>query len=259
MEWYYSENNQRFGPVPEAEFEALVHSGRITESTLVWTAGMAEWKPHGEIGGAAESEHCICCNLLFPKSELIRYENSWICAGCKPVFFQRVKEGLAGSDRMVWRDGKAVVMSKNGTLPDRCIKCNAPAQGQRLEKTLYWHSPVIYLCILLHVIVYIIVALIVRQKARVAVGLCDKHRARRLWNICIGWGIFVLGVVAIATVIHYEQYVLIWIGALTIFAAMIFGLCNRLVYARRIDKERVWMRGFCKAYLDELPNWTSVK
>jgi hypothetical protein len=260
MEWYYSEHGQQIGPVSEAQFEELVHSGRINESTLVWTPGMADWKPHGEVGGGGESEHCISCNKLFPKSELIRYESSWVCAGCKPVFFQRVKEGLAGSDRMVWREGRAVVMSRNGILPDRCIKCNDSANGRRLVRKLRWHSPVVYLCVLLNLLVYVIVALIVSQKARVEVGMCDKHRASRLWAIAIGWGLFFAGVGLLFAAAQFDHSAPGFAGAGLILAGFIYGMWKgRSVYATRIDKERVWMKGFCKAYLDELPDWTSVK
>ena len=41
-------------------------------------------------------------------------------------------------------------MSKDGEFPDRCIKCNAPAEGYRLKKTLIWHPRAWFFLILLH-------------------------------------------------------------------------------------------------------------
>lgn len=43
--WYYTQNNQQFGPVDEAKIKELVGSGAINANTMVWTAGMASWLP----------------------------------------------------------------------------------------------------------------------------------------------------------------------------------------------------------------------
>lgn len=42
--WYFSENNERQGPVGLEEMQELVMQGRVTRGTLVWQKGMAEWK-----------------------------------------------------------------------------------------------------------------------------------------------------------------------------------------------------------------------
>src|SRR5262249_29712640 len=36
----------------------------------------------------------------------------------------------------VWRDGSLLVMQKGATLPNRCLKCNAPGDGQWVTRTL---------------------------------------------------------------------------------------------------------------------------
>jgi uncharacterized RDD family membrane protein YckC len=33
---------------------------------------------------------------------MLQYENSWVCATCKPVFFQRIKEGVAMRGTLVY-------------------------------------------------------------------------------------------------------------------------------------------------------------
>lgn len=45
QQWYYDDAGQAAGPVDEAGIAALVAAGRITPSTLVWTAGMKTWEP----------------------------------------------------------------------------------------------------------------------------------------------------------------------------------------------------------------------
>ena len=110
MSWYYSENNERRGPLEDAAFHALVSAGTIRPDTLVWREGMAEWSPYASVasGGAepvkmapavsagtvgAGARACSQCGRLFPADEMISYEGSSICAECKPLFFQKVKEG----------------------------------------------------------------------------------------------------------------------------------------------------------------------
>jgi Zn-dependent protease with chaperone function len=43
-DWYYSEAGQQKGPVSEEQLAALLESGTLAPSTLVWTDGMAEWR-----------------------------------------------------------------------------------------------------------------------------------------------------------------------------------------------------------------------
>jgi hypothetical protein len=48
MNWYYVEEGQQAGPVTQAEFDALVRSGKIRADTLVWREGMAAWQAYRE-------------------------------------------------------------------------------------------------------------------------------------------------------------------------------------------------------------------
>ena len=53
MQWYYVENGAQTGPIDDEAFNALIAQGRVQLSTLVWREGMADWKPWGEVSGAA--------------------------------------------------------------------------------------------------------------------------------------------------------------------------------------------------------------
>jgi len=37
---------------------------------------------------------CSQCGEIFTKENMIEYETVWVCANCKPVFFQKLKEGV---------------------------------------------------------------------------------------------------------------------------------------------------------------------
>lgn len=104
--WYYAEENAKKGPVSELEFEELIGSGVIQAQTLVWRDGMSDWQPlaavrpetNGPVVAVEETvpgqSSCCECGRFFPQEDMIHYGNSWVCASCKPIFFQKIQEGL---------------------------------------------------------------------------------------------------------------------------------------------------------------------
>jgi len=55
MNWYYAEGTQQRGPISEAELQQLAASGNITDATLVWREGMAQWQPYGQVKRSASA------------------------------------------------------------------------------------------------------------------------------------------------------------------------------------------------------------
>ena len=49
MAWYYAMGGQRRGPVSDEEFGDLVRRGVVAPDSLVWTAGMADWRRLSEV------------------------------------------------------------------------------------------------------------------------------------------------------------------------------------------------------------------
>lgn len=96
--WYYVDGDREVGPVPKEEFLSLVELGRIGPQTMVWKDGMEAWQPYGGIGqlpAAADGTiRCVECQNRFPEEDLIRFNDAYVCAACKPIFFQRIKEGV---------------------------------------------------------------------------------------------------------------------------------------------------------------------
>ena len=117
MSWYYAQSDKQVGPISDADFQAHVQSGVITDATLVWRDGMANWQPYqqvragtpsgipaGAIGGAAPlgatgqqpgANEVVCaeCRQIFSRDNAINYGTVWVCAACKPLFVQKLKEG----------------------------------------------------------------------------------------------------------------------------------------------------------------------
>jgi len=128
MEWYYAEGTEQKGPVSEKDIKEMFKSGRITMETLVWREGMEKWAELGSIvkqkpepvivpphkpdialspkvkvldteyeqvsPQQGELFRCSECGMEFPEDEVISYDGAVICASCKPVFMQKLKEGI---------------------------------------------------------------------------------------------------------------------------------------------------------------------
>jgi uncharacterized RDD family membrane protein YckC len=126
MNWYYANAGQQVGPVSESDFDGLVRAGTVKADTLVWREGMANWQAYGtvvagpgataaspdgasaSVAGAAVAATaasgltapaggfvCAECGRAFPPDEVIRYGTVAVCASCKPIFLQKLREGVA--------------------------------------------------------------------------------------------------------------------------------------------------------------------
>lgn len=172
MVWYYVKDGARQGPIEEAEFNNLVHREEIRGNTLVWSEGMAEWKPYSAVAPApspapvtspaapetrvpenrvpttaempaqsvvspatsdvempaqqaytpaasVEAEpataavastgaavavptlYCSQCGRPYPSDELVRFGTATVCANCKDIYAQRLREtGLVAGTRV---------------------------------------------------------------------------------------------------------------------------------------------------------------
>jgi uncharacterized RDD family membrane protein YckC len=103
MDWYYAVTDGKVGPVPQEEFAVLVQAGKIGPDTKVWHDGMVTWALYSDLApagafpvSAAPGLHrCAECGVLFPEAEMIAFEHARVCTACKPVFVQKLKEGIA--------------------------------------------------------------------------------------------------------------------------------------------------------------------
>jgi hypothetical protein len=162
------------------------------------------------------------------------------------------------ADGEVWRDGTWLVCRKQAQLPSRCIKCNAPADGPRLNKKFYWHPPAFYLIIIINLFIYVIVAMIVRKTAKVGIKLCDQHASRRRTGIAMGWILFVVGIVvmfAMGTVKGDAAFIFLFGGIGLMIAAAVVGIATtQTLRPKKIDDYFAWFTGVCPEYLAELPD-----
>jgi uncharacterized RDD family membrane protein YckC len=114
MNLYYAEGERQIGPIGKTELLFLVKEKKVTARTLVWQSGMESWQELGvyirsrtgkgaQDGSAAvpmRKAACSECGRAFAEDEMIRFQKSWVCAACKPVFIQKIKEGLSVAGTM---------------------------------------------------------------------------------------------------------------------------------------------------------------
>lgn len=170
---------------------------------------------------------------------------------------QRPTRREVGGSVGQYRFDKVLVHHREGAFADRCIKCNQPARGEKLQRTVYWHHPGFYLLIIPGLLIYALVALAVRKKATVSVGLCEEHRSSRRTAIIVGWVGALLGIGSCTGGMSTDSGGIALFGILILVVATIFGAFGaRSVYPTKIDDHYVYLRGVCEAYLLRLPPWS---
>jgi uncharacterized RDD family membrane protein YckC len=117
MSWYYIEGSQKIGPITKADLFQLVKRKKVNARTPVWRPGMPKALELGHlvkrqpkkktaaktpVTKALPMAACAECKGSFAQDEMIRFKESWICAACKPVFFQKVKEGVPVSGSLAY-------------------------------------------------------------------------------------------------------------------------------------------------------------
>lgn len=168
----------------------------------------------------------------------------------------------------VWRDGNKLVMNKAATLPYRCVKTNGEAD-LLLRRKLSWHHPLIFLSICAGLLVYVILALVLRKTADIRVPICHEIRQRRLIAIAAGWlvglcglGILFGGVALGENNPQWQAYVgLIFLATLIVSVTGIV-ICARIaniVTPARITEKYVWLKGVHPDYLEPLPDWPGLE
>ena len=169
---------------------------------------------------------------------------------------------MASGGYGVWRQGDRIVATRDSDLGDACVKCGAPAEGWRWNKTLYWHEPWVYILILPGILVYAICALVLRKSAKVSAGLCPAHRKRRNIGILLTWLLSLAGIAAFIGGIAVAGgdsntpewgMLIVLLGFVMIVAAVIVGnSMARVLTPKRIDDHYAWYGGAHEAYLGTL-------
>jgi hypothetical protein len=158
-----------------------------------------------------------------------------------------------------WRDRKYLKVRKGAVLPDRCLKCNEPAEGYQFKRSLSWASPYYAVLILCGVLIYILVYLVVRRHGKVTVGVCPLHRRNRKRAILAGWLIALVGIgsiIAAGMVPDQIAPIAAISGIVLLLAGLIGGVFfgSRILVPARIDKHYIWLSKVSPEFLATFPD-----
>lgn len=198
---------------------------------------------------------------MFSEDQMVKLGTAWICATCKPIHMQRLREGAAPPPSAAWRSGKHLVIPVEAALPERCLKCNVdvPEDG-RLTKKVYWYHWLVYFLLLINILVFVIVALVLRKRAHVTLSLCREHRAKRLRHIIVAWTLSLTGIISfvfgLTGTTTNQSAAFTGLGVLLVIAGIIYGATlGRILVPTRIKDGFAWLRGAGPKFLHTLPDW----
>jgi hypothetical protein len=153
------------------------------------------------------------------------------------------------------RRGKHMIVPRSASLPANCVKCGTPAQIP-WRKKFYWHSPWLYITIVFPgLLVYIIVAVIVRKQMELNLPLCDAHNNDRKRYFLIGL-LMLIGFLPIGLILGFNlSEALGWITGVGMFiAGVVFWQLSTLgIRPVKIDDARGVFSGIGDAFLTSLP------
>lgn len=164
---------------------------------------------------------------------------------------------VAEDDAKVWRDGKDLVVLVNAPLPPHCVKCGKRVHGTIKPRAFYWHSPWLFLLILINLLILIVVVLMVRKKSSHPAALCEAHASSRQKIILGAWGIALAAPfvgVAMSGLGDLGGLVGTLVTVLMVLGALVFGsMKGRVMVPRRIDKTVARFTGCGDEFLRTLP------
>lgn len=170
-------------------------------------------------------------------------------------YFPHPSHGLAN----VWRNKSTLVMTKEAMLPGRCVKCNVPT-NERLKRKLTWHHPALYLLILASILIYAIVAMVVRKTATVNIGFCPDHLAARKKHLGVTWALGLGCVASFFIAAMFDDINFAFLGIVLILSTAVYGITTlRVVAPTKIDEQLVWLKGVNPEYLQEFPEWRGAR
>lgn len=157
-----------------------------------------------------------------------------------------------------------LVIHRQAVLPARCIKTGEPAETA-VTKKLYWHHPAFYAIILLHVLIYAVVALIVRKSMTFAFPLTLRARGKLRMRIAIGVICLLsaigamIGGFTLANNQGQGGEVFGVAGVILFFAlfitSIVFFYMSRLVTPTKITDQFTVVKGVSPAFLAGVPDW----
>ncbi len=158
---------------------------------------------------------------------------------------------FAGQFAGYWRDGKRVVLDRNAVLPDRCIKCNEPANGyRRMVKLSYVPTS--------RELMFGAWAYLSAKRAQIEIGLCERHRRSRAVTVALSSLAAILASIIVFTQVRATDVTLPLLATAGLIGGVVgliyAAVAGRLVRAAKITDTHLWLKGAGEPFLASLPD-----
>ena len=150
-----------------------------------------------------------------------------------------------------WQQGDIVIVRNSVILPDRCIKCNAPAHGPYIRCAVRWTNPLHYLLMLAIIVGWIVIP--GSREGKLGVYLCARHR--RHWHLlkAVGYSLICAGIATIFATYALESKLVLFAGAAMVVPGIVLIPFTRLLKPKHIDEQFIWLKGLPPAYVASFP------
>jgi hypothetical protein len=164
---------------------------------------------------------------------------------------------------VITRVNNLLIVPREVTLPPRCVFCNEPAEQPMKKFSYNWHPQLLYFLILFPgLLIYAIVALIVRKTGKAYVGLCPKHASSRRKKIAISTITVIGSVVLLIFGISFAAsnrssdattgMIIVLFGVIGIIVGAVIGTQSRVLSPTLIDKQYMHLKGAREPFLASL-------
>lgn len=147
---------------------------------------------------------------------------------------------------------KDMAVPRGASLPANCVKCGAPAEHP-WRKKFYWHPSWVYIFLVVNLLIYVLIAILIRKKMELNVPLCEVHHGeRKRYKILAA--VMLLGCVPvglmIGSLLPNGQSPGWAVGTIMFFTGLFFlHRSSNYMYARKIDEHGGVFRGAKEPFL----------
>lgn len=185
-----------------------------------------------------------------------------VADGPRPIGYANWTTGRL---RGAGRDGKLVVAPDGCDLGSRCVLCNEESDRPRKMRTMTWFPRWVLVTVLAGLLIAAIIIAIIQKKTKIAFGLCEAHRKRRLKLILLTWllslscpAAMIFGLILADTNKRQGDGGVYAIGGVIAFfvlfiGAVIVGMRARALTCTFIKDGVGVFKGAGEAFLDTLP------
>jgi hypothetical protein len=153
----------------------------------------------------------------------------------------------------VYIKDRALVVPRNFDLPPVCVFTGRTENLVPVKRQLSWHHPAVYFALLANIIIYLILAIVLRKVSTHTYYIEMEERSRRRrWHL-INWGILLAGFGLIVAAGVADMPALL-LGTLACIVATIvfYFLKVRLLYAQKVTDTEAELRGIAPEAMEKI-------